>query len=301
MNSQRAGAITAMVLVMVAWGSTFVITKVAATEIPPLTLAFLRFLVATLALLPLAWTRGGLKRGTNPVALAPLVWMAITGIVFFTVAFNFGLVYASATQGALIYALGPAAIAVGAVLFLQERLSVWRTIGIALSTIGVGIVIVAGKDSGESSNALLGAFWMVGAIFAWTIYTIYAKRFAGADQVLVITFISGLGTLILLPFAVVELLQFEWKAPSLQAWLGVLFLGVVASAVAYVVYNYALKVLDASLVGVFTNLDPLVGVFTAVLFLNETLQTGHVVGGTLALAGMWLASTPAAERRTGET
>jgi drug/metabolite transporter (DMT)-like permease len=96
----------AMVLVMVAWGSTFVVTKVAATEIPPLTLAFLRFAIATVALLPVAWARGAFRRMTRPVAIAPLIWMAITGIAFFTVAFNYGLVHATATQGALIYALG---------------------------------------------------------------------------------------------------------------------------------------------------------------------------------------------------
>jgi drug/metabolite transporter (DMT)-like permease len=287
-----------MVLVMVAWGSTFVITKVAATEIPPLTLAFLRFAIATLALLPVVWARGGFRRMTRPAAIGPLVWMAITGIAFFTVAFNYGLVHATATQGALIYALGPAAIAVGAVLFLQERLSVWRTLGIALSTVGVGVVIVAGKDASESPNALLGALWMVSAIVAWTAYTLFAKRLADADQVLVITSISGLGALMLLPLAVVELLQVEWQRPSAQAWLGLLFLGTVASAVAYVVYSYALRILDASLVGVFTNLDPLVGVFTAVIFLNESLETGHVIGGSIAIAGMWLASTstPAARQ-----
>jgi drug/metabolite transporter (DMT)-like permease len=286
-----------MVLVMVAWGSTFVITKVSATEIPPLTLAFLRFLVATLALLPIVWARGGLQRMNGPLEMAPLVWMAITGIAFFTVAFNYGLVHASATQGALIYALGPAAIAVGAVLFLGEKLSLWRMLGIALSTVGVGVVIFAGKDASESPNALLGAVWMIGAIVAWTAYTLFAKRLADADQVLVITFISGLGTLMLLPFAAVELLQVEWQRPSMQAWLGLLFLGTVASAVAYVVYSYALRVLDASLVGVFTNLDPLVGVLTAVVFLNESLQTGHVIGGSIALAGMWLASTSTADAR----
>jgi drug/metabolite transporter (DMT)-like permease len=296
MNSQRSLAIAAMVLVMITWGSTFVITKVSAREIPPLTLAFLRFVVATLALLPLAWARGGTKRLPQPVPVAPLFWMALTGIAFFTVAFNYALVNASATQGALIYALGPAAIAVGAVLVLRERLSAWRTLGIVLSTVGVGIVILAGKEGGgEAPNPLLGAFWMVGAISAWAVYTICAKRLAEADQVIITTCISGLGALMLLPLAAFEMFRVEqYTMPSLKAWIGLLFLGIIASSLAYVAYNYALRVLDASLVGVFTNLDPIVGVLTAALFLNESLQTWQIAGGAIALAGMWLASTATA-------
>ena len=84
--------------------------------------------------------------------------------------------------------------------------------------------------------------------------------------------------------------QTSWHSPSWQAWIAVLFLGVIASALAYIVYSFALRELDASLVGVFTNLDPIVGVLTAVLFLGETLHSGQVVGGVLALVGMWLAS-----------
>jgi drug/metabolite transporter (DMT)-like permease len=296
MTSQRPLAIAAMVLVMITWGSTFVITKVSAREIPPLTLAFLRFAIATVALLPLAWSRGGMKRLPNPIPAAPLFWMALAGIAFFTIAFNYALVHASATQGALIYALGPAAIAVGAVLVLREKLSVTRTLGIILSTLGVGIVILAGQESGgDAPNPLLGAFWMVGAISAWAVYTIYAKRLAHADQVIVTTCISALGALMLLPLSAMELARVEsLPMPSLRAWMGLLFLGVVASSLAYVAYNYALRVLDASLVGVFTNLDPIVGVLTAAMFLSETLQTWQIVGGAIALGGMWLASTSTA-------
>ena len=82
-----------------------------------------------------------------------------------------------------------------------------------------------------------------------------------------------------------------WPSPSLQGWLGTLFLGVVASALAFVVYSRALRELDASLVGAYLNLDPIVGVLTAVLFLGETLGAWQILGGVIALAGMWLASS----------
>jgi hypothetical protein len=94
----------------------------------------------------------------------------------------------------------------------------------------------------------------------------------------------------ILPAAAVELALVPWPDPSLQGWLGTLFLGGIASALAFVVYSRALRELDASLVGAYLNLDPIVGVLTAVILLGEALGVWQVVGGVVALAGMWLAS-----------
>ena len=91
-------------------------------------------------------------------------------------------------------------------------------------------------------------------------------------------------------YAAIEIAEHGWSNPSLSAWGSVLFLGVVASALAYIVYAFVLRELDASVVGVYTNLDPIVGVLIAVAFFGETLHTGQIAGGVLALIGMWLAS-----------
>jgi drug/metabolite transporter (DMT)-like permease len=290
-SSRRPLAIVAIIALMIVWGATFVVTKAAATEIPPSTLALLRFLIASAVLVPIAWSRGGLALLPRPIPLGALALMALSGIALYTIAFNYALVYASATQGALIYAVLPAAIALAAVAFLKERPTRRRIAGILLSICGVALVIAAGEKGGDSPHPLLGAWWMIGAVVAWTAYTVIAKRLAGANQIIVTTSISLLGVLMLAPLSGVELMQTPWPTPSLQAWAGMLFLGVIASALAYIVYSFALRELDATLVGVFTNLDPIVGVLTAVVFLGETLHGGHVTGGAIALVGMWLASS----------
>jgi drug/metabolite transporter (DMT)-like permease len=118
--SPRAWALTGVVAVMIVWGSTFVVTKAAVHEIPPFTLAALRFAIAALVLSPVAITRGGLAQLPRPVAFGRLALMALTGVVGFTVLFNYALLYGSASQGALIFAFAPAAIALGAVLVLAE-------------------------------------------------------------------------------------------------------------------------------------------------------------------------------------
>ncbi len=276
---------------MIVWGSTYVVTKSAVREIPPLTLAFLRYLIAALVLVPIVLGRGGAMRLPRPIPLAPLAWMGLTGIVILTVGFNYGLVYGSATQGALVYALSPAAVALAAVIGLQEALSRRRLAGIVLSVAGAAVVVVSGETDASAPRPVLGALCMAAGVLAWAHYTVIAKRFAAADQVVVIAWVSIIGTAMLLPLGAVELLRSPMAPPPAAAWLSTLFLGVFPSALAYIMYNRALRELDASLVGAWFTLDPLVGVATAVVLLGEVLRSGQVVGGVIALAGMWLAAS----------
>jgi drug/metabolite transporter (DMT)-like permease len=247
-------------------------------------------------LVPVAIARGGSMRLPRPLTLAPLLWMGLTGIAILTVGFNYGLIYGSATQGALIYALGPAGVAVAAVLGLHEVLSKRRLAGIALSVAGAALVVASGEVDRSAPRPLLGALCMLAGVVAWAYYTVTAKRLANANQIVVMAWVSIIGMAMLLPFAAAELAQGPAPRPTVEAWLGTLFLGGVASATAYVVYNRVLRELDASVVGAYFTLDPIVGVLTAVIFLGEVLRWGQVGGGLIALAGMWLAaSSPTAK------
>lgn len=295
-SSRRSFAIITVVVLMVIWGSTFVVTKATAQDISPLTLAALRFLIAAVVLIPIALLKGNWKSMPKPMPWIALLGMAATGIATFAIAFNYALVYASATQGALIYALLPAAVALAAVMFLREKLPARRIAGIVISIVGVSVVVLAGEVDRSSPRPVLGALWMIGAVVSWAAYTIFAKRLADVDQVITIALVSLFGMLMIAPFAAIELAETSWRTPSLQSWGGILFLGIVASALAYIAYGWALRELDASLVGALINLDPIVGVITAVIFLGEALHGGQVVGGAVALVGMWLASTESREQ-----
>ena len=129
MNSRRSTALVSLILIMMVWGSTFVVTKAAVAEVPPLTLSVLRFLIAAIVLAPIAAARGGLAALPRPLPAKPLLIMGLTGIALFHIGFNYALAFGSAAQGALIFALVPAAVAVAAVLGLKERLSRRRVAG----------------------------------------------------------------------------------------------------------------------------------------------------------------------------
>jgi drug/metabolite transporter (DMT)-like permease len=288
--ANRALALTMLVLLMLVWGTTYLSVKSVIQETTPLMLACLRFFCASAVLVPLALMRGGLKALPKPLPLGTLLLMTLCGYVFYFAAFNYAMVYTSAVQGALIQALLPAAIATAAALFLRERPSARRIAGIALSIIGVALVVGYGHEDTDARNPILGGILMSSTVVAWALYTVLAKRLAQTDQIVVTAFNMLAAGVLLIPLVLIDLHGAPFPPLSTTGWAHVVYLGLFASGAAFVVYNLALRDLDASAVGVWMNLVPLVGMAAAVLFLGETLNAWQIVGAAVALAGMWLSS-----------
>jgi drug/metabolite transporter (DMT)-like permease len=286
--SPRGIAIVTLIAVMMVWGSSFLVTKAAIVEVPPLTLALLRVTIGALVLLPFALPRLGSARDL------PWGWlwaMGLIGVTLYYVLFNFSLAWTSVSQGALVQSSIPAVTACVAVLWLRERPSRARIFGIALSVAGVLIVFAQSTQSNAAAAApALGNLLMFASVVTWGLYTSMAKRVAAYDSILITAVVTTIGALLLLPLAVIELWHRELPTPSVDAWLGALYLGVFASGAGYLLYNFALKHMAASQVGVFTNLIPIVGVLTGVVALGEALSWQAIVGGIVVMLGVVLTS-----------
>lgn len=284
--SQRAIAVVTLVAVMIVWGSTFVITKAAIMELPPLTLAFVRVTIGALVLVPFALPRIGSARDL------PWRWlwaMGSIGVALYYVVFNLALVFTSASQGALVQSSIPAVTACIAMRWLGERASRKRVLGIALSIAGVIVVFAQGtQNNAAAPSPTLGNLLMFASVVTWGLYTAMAKRVAGYDSMLITSVVTAIGSLLLLPLAAVELWHREMPTPSTDAWLGASYLGVCASGAGYLLYNYSLKHMAASQVGVFTNLIPIVGVLTGVIALGEPLSWQAIAGGVIVMVGVVL-------------
>lgn len=298
--SPRHRSIITLLFVMTLWGSTFVVTKSAIAELPPLTLAFARVAIGALVLLPFAWLR---HRRSAETALPwrALAILGFVGVALYYVLFNLSMKYTSATQGALVQSCIPAMTALIAVLWFGERASRTRIVGIALSISGVLIVFSGAPEqsgqadhAGAAGTALLGNLLMFATVIAWGLYTSLAKRVAAFDPVVTTACITGIGALLLLPAALFELAGSGLPQLSINGWLSVLYLGVLASGAAYMLYNDALRHMDASEVGVYTNLIPVVGVITGLVVLHDPLTIRAVAGGIVVMAGVWITGS---ERR----
>lgn len=287
--NRRWRAIWILVGVMTLWGCTFVLTKDVIGDVPPWTLAFVRVTIGFLFLLPIAWLSYRKASGPRvPLPWAAMFGMGAIGVAFYYGVFNLGLVYTSASQGALVQSSIPAMTALVAVLWLRERASRTRIAGIALSVIGVLVIFSGSRGQGDAAAPMFGNLMVFMSVIAWGFYTSLAKRFAHIDAMVLTAGVIGAGALLLLPAALIELHGRALPQLSGGQWLEVLVLGAGASGLAYMLYNLALQDVDASLAGVFANLIPVVGVISGVVMLNEPIALRAIIGGAIVMAGVWI-------------
>lgn len=276
------------------WGSSFVVTKEVMAEFPPLVLAFLRVAIGAALLLPLARMRHRRAASNAPsLPWGTLFAMGFIGVALYYFLFNLAMVYISASQGALVQSSIPAMTALIAVVWLREHASRKRIAGIVLSVVGVIIIFMGAEDSGTAAPGSIGGAWlgnllMFGSVIAWGIYTSLAKRVAAFDPLVVTGYVIAFGAVLLLPGALYELSGRELPRITLQGALQILYLGGMASGIAFLIYNRALEAMDASQAGVFANLIPVVGVLSGVVFLGEPLALRAIGGGAIVMLGVWI-------------
>ena len=193
------------------------------------------------------------------------------------------------SNAALLYATTPILVLLFSRMFLQERLSRAKLVGVALGFAGVLIVIFErGLDASMkyvAGNLLVGV-----AVVAWGLYSVLGKRLIvryGAIYASSITLI--LGTLLFLPVGLVPALAFPFASLSAGAWGEILYLAIVTSVFSYFLWYFALSRIEAGKAALFANLQPVVTTLLAVALLGQEVTPAFVVGGTIALGGVVIA------------
>ncbi|NLG48526.1 MAG: DMT family transporter [Chloroflexi bacterium] len=294
--------ILALLVTVLIWSSTMVVTKSALREMGPLMLTVLRFVIAFAMLGPLAHRQGfRLRMLRQPIFLR----FGLTGVALYYTLQNVGLAYTSATSGTLILAIIPAATALFAMWLLGERLQARQIAGIAIAVAGTAFVALMTGSNQDAPNPLLGNLLIAGSVVAWVIYTIQGKRLNAAYPAIVTTTASiGTGLLMMLPFGIAEVWQSGLPHLSRDGGLAIFYLGVIATALPMFLWNYALQHLDASVASLYLNLVPIVGVLLAVAY-GETVSVWQLLGGLLTLGGVVASGgggkkeTPGAARQSG--
>ncbi|WAB85203.1 DMT family transporter [Microcella daejeonensis] len=278
------------VLAQLFWASNFVVAALVVDEFSPLELTFLRWVGALPILLVLAqlierpqW-RAAMREWPRHLLQAAL------GMVGYTLFLYAALATTSPVTASVISAINPAVIAIAAVIVLGERIMALGIAGIVVSFVGVLVVVLTGQGGGElafSSGDLL----MLGAIAVWTAYVILGRRQA-TPPITATAIQAGMSILLLGP--VLAIVGFT-ATPSAEGWLGLAWIIVFPSALAYLFWNIAVSTLGPSRTGVFLNLLPVFTALIALLF-GEVITIGQVVGGLIVLAGVSLTTRPGATR-----
>jgi drug/metabolite transporter (DMT)-like permease len=281
------------VLAQLFWAMNFVVGDRVIAEFTPLELTFFRWLGAFPILLVITlWIE---REHLDKWRFAAKEWwihivQAVLGMVGYTLLLYAALDTTSPVNASVISAINPAVIALAAVVVLGERIRRGGVLGIAISFVGVVIVVLLGGPAGPAGvTVAIGDLLILGAILAWTAYVIISRRIQ-TPPITATTVQVGLSALMLAPVMAIVGIQAQ---PSAEGWWGLAIIIVFPSALAYLLWNVAVTQLGPSRTGVFLNLLP---VFTAVIAvaLGDQLTIWQVVGGLIVLAGVYLTTRPGA-------
>jgi len=281
------------VLATLIWSANFIIARGVSKQIPPVSLAFYRWALASVIIAPFAWNK---FRSEWPVVKRSgvyLFFVALTGVTMFNTFVYIGGHYTSAINLTLIGTTTSPVIAVLlARIFLKEQIGWLKLIGMALCISGVLFLLL----KGDITNALSlkfteGDLWVLAAATAFAIYNILVrKKPSGISPLNFLFVIFSFGTILLLP---VYLYEISYAAPiywnfSLISIIVYLALG--ASVICFLIWNIAIQRLGASRTALFGNLILVFGSFEAVLILHEPFTWIHIVSTVLVFSGIIVAN-----------
>lgn len=281
------------ILATLIWSGNFIVAKAVTREIPPIALSFYRWTCATLILLPFAWVSFRKSLPQIGRSWAYLLLIALMGISLFNTFIYIGAHYTSAINLALIGTTSsPIMSVILARIILKERIGMHKTIGILLCVTGVLFLLCKGEISHLLSLQFTeGDLWVLLAAFCFAVYNVMAKRKpAGIGPVPFLFTIFAAGTLLLTPAFIWEAGQYppiQWNS---QLVVSVLYLGLGASVICYLIWNAAIQKLGAGRTALFGNLIPIFSSLEAVLFLHEGFNNIHILSMALVFTGIIIAN-----------
>ncbi len=281
------------------WGLSFTSAKyVLNTGFPPLTLAFLRFLLASAIVFPLQRSEGKKER-IEKRTLLPLFLSSLFGTTLYFFFETQGIKLTSASNASLIIACIPVFTILAEYLLYKTAVGPWKILGIVFSVGGVYLIVSSGIEAKLYPGVIKGNFFMMGACLCWVGYIMTSsrlkRRYSGI-WLLSHQFIFGTG--FLLPFALFEYRR--WIFPGAAGLLNILYLGVFCSAAAYFLYLYGLSRLEPVVVSAYTNLVPVIGTVGGVIILHERLLLSQVTGGAAIIAGILLINVRRKEKKPSQ-
>lgn len=276
-----------LVLTAVIWGSNYSVIKFVLQELPPRSFNAIRLVIAStafLAMIALTRRRKGLARLTLHQWLL-IILLGVVGQFGYQLLFIEGMDRTSVANASIIIAATPAAVGLASAAAGHERLPWVHWLGMALSFVGVYLIVAGGARAGV--GALAGDMMMIACVVCWTIYTVAARPMLVTTSPLLVTGLSmAVGTLLFLPFSVGSLQQTDWASVRLVSWVCVVFSSLLALNFAYTAWYHGVRHLGSSRTSLYSNLVPVAALIVAMMWLGERIEGLRLVGAVLVLVGV---------------
>lgn len=277
------------ILLAALWGASFLFMRLGTLEFGPLPTAGLRVAIASLALLPVMLSRGlwpQLRQHWKPVMICGLINSAIPFALF-----SFALLSISTGLSSILNATVPLFGALVAWLWLGDKPGTSRTVGLVVGFIGVAL-LASGKASFKpDASGAVTAWGILACLLATISYAVaasFTRRYLSGLNSLMVATGSQIGAA--LGLALPTLLMWPVQAPSLKAWGALLALGILCTAVAYVLFFRLIEQLGPARAITVTFTIPVFAVFYGVTLLGETVTTWMLFCGVIVLCGTALAT-----------
>lgn len=281
------------VLATFIWSWNFIIARGIYKEIPPVSLAFLRWLTATIIIFPFAYQ--SFKKEWLAVRKSWLYFIiaAATGVAMFNTFVYIGAQYTTAINLALIGTTSsPILSVIFARLFLKEKISGAKVIGII--TCIAGILFLLSKGNFQNLLHLKftrGDTWVLLAGLAFAVYnTMVKKKPVSISPVNFLFIVFAIGTILLFPFYLEEAAHTAPVSYTANNLLIILYLGLGASVICFWIWNIAIRNLGAGRAALFGNLIPVFSTLEAVMILDEHISWVHILSFGLVITGLLIAN-----------
>lgn len=285
MKDVKKAHFLAMIL-MILWGVSYLSIKVVVHEIHPILAAFYRFLIAAIILFIYLKVRYPEEK----VLKEDKVGMALCG--FFGVAMYFlfencAVYFTSASNVAIIISSIPIFTLISQRIIFKERINMVKGVGAFLSIIGIGIILLSKGKVSLFSKGTIGDLMGLGAALCWVAYTVCISKLKGNYKSIVVTTYQTIwGCILLSP----SIFIFQSSVPSYKAVANLLYLALFCTCIGYAIYIYCQNKLGATVITTYINLQPIVSMISATILLNEHINSKQILGSTIIITGLFLAS-----------
>ena len=273
------------------WAGNAIVGRLAAGHIPPVTLSFLRWSFAFLIILPFAWKH--LKRdwGAIRAGLGTMIFLSVIGISAFNTLQYWALEHTQALNTLLLQSAGPLFVAVWSLILLGVRLTLAQASGIALSLIGVLVILLHGDLTALTSIEFnKGDIIFTAALAIFGLYSVLSLKRPQIHGLSFVGFTFGCGAVCLVPLWIWELFTRPVMLLDAANLLSLFYVAVFPSTLAYLCFNRGVQLIGANRAAPFFHVVPVFGSAMAIVFLGEHPQLFHIIGFALVLTGVFVAS-----------
>jgi len=289
----RASPYLLLSLTSLFWSLNWVIGRAIVGHVSPFALAFIRWSVAVVVMMPFAWPEirahwPAVRRHWKVIA-----WLGAWGTGLHNAFAYVGLQYTTATNGVMLNSAIPISIILLGWIVYRDTISRVQALGVLVSLAGVLVILTRGDPRVIAELSLnRGDLIVLVGMFFWAAYTIFLRmKPAELPGLAMLACCAVIGVALLLPFFLVELLAWNGRVEFNPATVGaMLYLGIFPSFVGYVFWNRAVAEVGSNIAGIFVHLMPAFGSIRAWIFLGEHIFLFHVAGIALILAGIALTS-----------